>query len=51
MLWLGLLALSAIIVLWRAGLAWVLARVLNPYPAHVRRARGPQHRLVDRSFV
>jgi hypothetical protein len=27
----GLLALSAIIVLWRAGLAWVLARVLNPY--------------------
>jgi O-antigen ligase len=30
-LWLGLLALSTIIVLWRAGLAWVLARVLNPY--------------------
>ena len=30
-LWLGLLVLSAIIVLWRAGLAWVLARVLNPF--------------------
>ncbi len=31
MLWLGLLALSAIVVLWRAGLIWVLARVLNPF--------------------
>jgi len=31
LLWLGLLALSAIIVLWRAGLAWVLARMLNPF--------------------
>jgi exopolysaccharide production protein ExoQ len=30
-LWLGLLALGAIIVFWRAGLAWVLARMLNPF--------------------
>lgn len=30
-LWLGLLAVSAIIVFRRAGLAWVLARVLNPF--------------------
>lgn len=36
MLWLGLLALSVIIVLWRTGLAWVLARRLNPFlPAFV----------------
>ena len=31
MLWLGLLALGTIIVLWRAGLAWLLARMLNPF--------------------
>jgi exopolysaccharide production protein ExoQ len=31
MLWLGLLALSAVIILWRAGLAWLLARTLNPF--------------------
>jgi O-antigen ligase len=31
MLWLGLLALGAVIVFWRAGLAWVLARMLNPF--------------------
>jgi exopolysaccharide production protein ExoQ len=31
MLWLGLLALSAIILLWRAGLMWVLTRTLNPF--------------------
>ncbi len=31
MLWLGLLAVSAIIIFWRAGLAWLLARLLNPF--------------------
>jgi O-antigen ligase len=31
MLWLGLLVLSSIIILWRAGLAWLLARMLNPF--------------------
>jgi len=31
MLWLGLLALGAIILFWRAGLAWLLARMLNPF--------------------
>jgi O-antigen ligase len=31
MLWLGLLALGAIIMFWRAGLAWLLARILNPF--------------------
>lgn len=31
MLWLGLLALSLIIIFWRAGLAWLLARTLNPF--------------------
>ena len=31
MLWLGLLALSAIIMFWRAGLAWLLARIMNPF--------------------
>lgn len=31
MLWLGLLALSVIILVWRAGLAWLLARGLNPF--------------------
>ncbi|HMJ30833.1 MAG TPA: O-antigen ligase family protein [Xanthobacteraceae bacterium] len=31
MLWLGLLALGAIIIFWRAGLAWLLARILNPF--------------------
>ena len=31
MLWLGLLALSAIVIFWRAGLAWLLARTLNPF--------------------
>lgn len=31
MLWLGLLALGTVIVLWRAGLMWVLARTLNPF--------------------
>ncbi len=31
MLWLGLLALSIITILWRAGLAWLLARTLNPF--------------------
>lgn len=30
-LWLGLLALSVIIIFWRAGLAWLLARALNPF--------------------
>jgi len=30
-LWMGLLALGAIILLWRAGLTWVLARTLNPF--------------------
>jgi O-antigen ligase len=33
MLWLGLLALGAVIVFWRAGLTWVLARTLNPFLA------------------
>lgn len=31
LLWLGLLAMSAIIIFWRAGLAWLLARALNPF--------------------
>lgn len=31
MLWLGLLVLSAFILFWRAGLAWLLARSLNPF--------------------
>ena len=31
MLWLGLMALSAIIIFWRAGLAWLLARMVNPF--------------------
>lgn len=31
MLWLGLLALSTIVIFWRAGLAWLLARTLNPF--------------------
>jgi O-antigen ligase len=31
MLWLALLALSAIVTVWRMGLAWLLARVLNPF--------------------
>jgi len=31
MLWLGLLALSAIIILGRSGLAWLLARMVNPF--------------------
>jgi hypothetical protein len=31
MLWLGLLALSAIIICWRAGLAWLLAHIVNPF--------------------
>ena len=31
MLWLGLLAVSTIIIFWRAGLAWLLARALNPF--------------------
>ncbi len=31
MLWLGLLALGIIIISWRAGLAWLLARMLNPF--------------------
>jgi len=31
LLWLGLLALSAIVVCWRAGLAWHFIRSLNPY--------------------
>ncbi len=31
LLWLGLLALSAIVIFWRAGLAWLLARALNPF--------------------
>jgi O-antigen ligase len=30
-LWLGLLTLGAIILLWRTGLTWVLARTLNPF--------------------
>lgn len=31
MLWLGLLALSTLIIVWRAGIAWLLARMLNPF--------------------
>jgi O-antigen ligase len=31
MLWLGVLGLGAIIMFWRAGLAWLLARTLNPF--------------------
>lgn len=31
MLWLGLLALGAIIICWRAGLAWLLAHIVNPF--------------------
>jgi O-antigen ligase len=31
MLWLALLALSAIIICWRAGLAWLLAHIVNPF--------------------
>jgi O-antigen ligase len=31
MLWLGLLALGGGIILWRAGLAWLLARSVNPF--------------------
>ncbi|HMH18331.1 MAG TPA: O-antigen ligase family protein [Burkholderiales bacterium] len=31
MLWVGLLAMSAVVVFWRAGLAWLLARALNPF--------------------
>lgn len=31
LLWLGLLSLSAVVVCWRAGLAWLLARALNPF--------------------
>ncbi len=31
LLWSGLLALSIIIIFWRAGLAWLLARTLNPF--------------------
>jgi exopolysaccharide production protein ExoQ len=31
MLWLVLLALGIIIIFWRAGLAWLLARMLNPF--------------------
>jgi len=31
MLWLGLLALGVIVLFWRAGLAWILARTLNPF--------------------
>ena len=31
LLWLGLLALGAIIIFWRASLAWLLARTLNPF--------------------
>jgi hypothetical protein len=30
-LWLGLLLLAAFVICWRAGLAWLLARALNPY--------------------
>jgi O-antigen ligase len=30
-LWLGLLGLSAVIVVWRGGLAWLLTRTLNPF--------------------
>jgi exopolysaccharide production protein ExoQ len=31
LLWLALLALSVVTILWRAGLAWVLLRALNPF--------------------
>lgn len=31
MLWLGLLALGALVAVWRARLAWLLARSLNPF--------------------
>lgn len=31
MLWLGLLGSSILIIGWRAGLAWLLARTLNPF--------------------
>jgi O-antigen ligase len=31
MLWLGLLASSTIVIFWRAGLAWLLVRTLNPF--------------------
>ena len=31
MLWLGLLSLGALFILWRAGLAWLLLRSLNPF--------------------
>jgi exopolysaccharide production protein ExoQ len=31
MLWLALLALGAGIICWRAGLAWLLAHILNPF--------------------
>ncbi|MHB8729939.1 MAG: O-antigen ligase family protein [Sulfuricaulis sp.] len=31
LLWLGLLTLSIVIIFWRAGLAWLLARMLNPF--------------------
>lgn len=31
MLWLALLALSVTIIVWRAGLAWLLVRMLNPF--------------------
>jgi O-antigen ligase len=31
MLWLGLLAAGAAILLWRVGLAWLLARMVNPF--------------------
>lgn len=31
LLWLGLLALSVTIICWRAALAWLLLRFLNPY--------------------
>ena len=31
MLWLGLLSFSLLIILWRAGLAWLLVRTLNPF--------------------
>ena len=31
LLWLGLLSLSALFIVWRAGLAWLLLRSLNPF--------------------
>ena len=31
LLWLGLLALSVAVICWRASLAWLLLRLLNPY--------------------